>query len=145
MRWRVLRLQAAVHSGRVATASAVDGPARTMQAKAVDPTHLQYREQWMAPASTTSLTEDQVRDRIHEVMKNLDSSFDIPSTAEGLEMLTHVRSHDDVEQVVAWLGAARQCASLGHKPGWATPPPARLLGAAAAMRGSMVRLPPRNH
>jgi hypothetical protein len=112
----------------------------SLQAKAVEPTHLQYRDQWMSPANTADLNEDQVRDRIHEVIKNLDSTFDVPSTAEGLDMLTHVRSHDDVEQVIAWLGAARQYA-LGHKPGWATPPPSRLLGASAVTRAPVVRMP----
>lgn len=117
-----------------------DGPQVVPQAKAVDPTHLKYREQWMAPSNTAELSADQVRDRIHEVVANLDSSFDVPSTAEGLEMLTHVRSHDEVDQLATWLGAAHQQAP-GQGTGWATPPPTRLLAAAAGAPSATVRRP----
>jgi hypothetical protein len=62
-------------------------------------------------------------------MKNLDSSFDIPDISEGIETLTHIRSQPDMDQVMAWLGTARQHVGVGV-PGWSTNPPASAKAAA---------------
>ena len=110
-----------------------------VQAAAVEPAQLQYREQWMSPAATAALGEDAAKERIHQVIKNLDASFDTPDTSEGIQTLTHVREAQELERVLAWLGPARQAAGSGGALGWATAPPASAQAAADAWL--RVRLP----
>jgi hypothetical protein len=93
-----------------------------VQASAIDPNYLQYREKWLSPEATANLAEDQAREQIHNAMKILDPSFDIPDISEGIDTLTHIRSQADMDQVTTWLGNARQHVSAGV-PGWSTNPP----------------------
>jgi hypothetical protein len=102
-----------------------------MQAAGLDHAHLQYRETWMSPTATAGLPEDEVKERIHAVIKNLDPTFDLPDTAEGIETLTHVRTREDWEPVLAWLGNAKQF-EVHQQPGWCTPSPPSARAAADA-------------
>jgi hypothetical protein len=107
-----------------------------LQASSVDPAQLQYREQYMSIAATSGMDEEQARARVHEVIRMLEPTFDIPSTAEGIEMLTHIRCQDDLAQVLTWLGPAVQQTAMqanGRKvPGWSTPAPPSAKAAADA-------------
>ena len=105
-----------------------------MQAVGVPPDHLKYREHWMSPASTATLSEDDTKERIHSVIQRLDSSFELPDTAEGIETLTHLRTDDDQSSILAWLGTAAQ----GKAVGWATPPPPAAKAAADAWYNAQV-------
>lgn len=127
---RVLRLP-------ICRASALDNPGFSLQATAVEPAHLQYREQYMSKAATADMDDEQARGRVHEVIRMLDKTFDVPSTTEGIEVLTHVRTDEDLEQVLQWLGPAIQQAAIdqvnGQKPlGWSTPAPSSAKVAADA-------------
>ena len=102
-----------------------------VQAAGLDPEHIRYRETWMSPAATSGMSEDQVKERIHAVMKGLEPSFDLPDTAEGIETLTHVRTPEDLVPVLAWLGNAKQYAAR-PQPGWSTPAPPNARAAAEA-------------
>jgi len=91
----------------------------------------------MSKAATAEMDDEEARARVHEVIRMLDNSFDVPSTTEGIEVLTHVRTDEDLEQVLTWLGPAVQQAAIdqvnGQKPlGWSTPPPASAKAAADA-------------
>lgn len=102
----------------------------------------------MSKAATADMDDEQARARVHEVIRMLDNTFDVPSTTEGIEVLTHVRTDEDLEQVLIWLGPAVQQAAIdqvnGQQPlGWSTPPPPSAKAAADAWlqaRISMIRL-----
>lgn len=82
----------------------------------------------MSKKATASMDEEQSRARVHEVIRMLDNTFEVPSTQEGIEVLTHIRDEDDLNQVLNWLGSAAQQAAVPVGPngrktlGWSTPP-----------------------
>jgi hypothetical protein len=85
----------------------------------------------MSATATAGLAAEAVNERIHAVMKSLDPTFDLPDTSEGIETLTHVRTAEDLEQVLSWLSVAMQYSS-NTQPGWSTPAPAAAQEAANA-------------
>lgn len=94
-----------------------------MQAVGVPADHLKYREHWMSPANTANLSEGDAKERIHSVIQRLDNTFELPDTAEGIETLTHLRTDEDQNSILAWLNTAVQHGQA-QSIGWATPPPA---------------------
>lgn len=106
-----------------------------MQAKNVDPGHLNYRAQYLTPESTPGMERATVVDRIHEVMAGLDPSFEVPYTHEAIDSLAHVRDQAGIDLVLTWLAYATQYTTEGAsygKIGWGTPPASARAEVAAA-------------
>lgn len=106
-----------------------------MQAKNVDPGHLNYRAQYLTPESTPGMERAAVVDRIHEVMAGLDPSFEVPYTHEAIDSLAHVRDQAGIDLVLTWLAYATQYTTEGAsygKIGWGTPPSSARAAVAAA-------------